>query len=439
MKPSPASVPSLAARSTGVRWRILGVLMFISFVSYLLRGNLSIAAPSMVADLQLTEIEWGWVMAAFPLGYALFQFPGGYWGDRRGSRSTLTLIAIAWGVLIAVTSLVPGREVAPLAMVIGALLTVQFLVGMAHAPVFPVIVGAIERWFPTGGWALPSGLTSSGLAVGLAATASLLPWLIGHAGWRTSFLILAPSAFLAAALWWWYGRDRPEQHPSIDVAEIDLIASGRQRVTVGDSKIPAWQRVLANRDALFMMLSYSSMNFVFYVVFSWGFYYLVKVRGFEAQEAGFLTSAQWIMGAAGAAAGGWTCDWMCRRLGLRWGCRWPVAIGCSVSAALLIGVALHPNAYAAAVMLGLCFFFNQATEGAFAANAAAIGGRHSGAAYGLMNTGANLMGFVNALLLSGVAAALGWTVAISMGAVFALLSAVFILLARADRQMDQAD
>jgi hypothetical protein len=56
-----------------------------------------------------------------------------------------------------------------------------------------------------------------------------------------------------------------------------------------------------------------------------------------------------------------------------------------------------------------------------------------------MNTGANLMGFVNALLLSGVAAVLGWSVAISMGAVFAMLAAVFILLARADRQMDQAD
>ncbi len=439
MNPSPAGAASFTARPTNVRWRILGVMIFISLVSYLLRGNLSIAGPSMVADLQLTEIQWGWVMAAFPLGYALFQFPGGYWGDRRGPRLTLTLIAIAWGVLIAVTSVVPGREVAPLVVVIGALLTVQFLVGMAHAPVFPVMVCAIGRWFPTGGWALPNGLISSGLTVGLAATASLLPWLIGHFGWRTSFLILAPFAFLAATLWWWYGRDRPEQHPSINVAEVDLIVSGQQRVAGGDSHIAAWRRVLKNRDALFMMLSYSSMNFVFYVVFSWGFYYLVTERGFEAQEAGFLTSAQWIMGAAGAAAGGWTCDWMCRRLGLRWGCRWPVVIGCSVSAALLIGVALHPNAYAAAVMLGLCFFFNQATEGAFGANAAAIGGRHSGAAYGLMNTGANLMGFVNALLLSGVAAVLGWTVAIAMGAVFAMLSALFILLARADQQMDQAD
>jgi hypothetical protein len=124
---------------------------------------------------------------------------------------------------------------------------------------------------------------------------------------------------------------------------------------------------------------------------------------------------------------------MCRRVGVRWGCRWPVVIGCGISAVLLIGVALHPNAYASAIMLGLCFFFNQSTVGAFAANAVAVVGQHTGATYGLLNTGANLMGFVNALLLSSVAAILGWTVAISLGAVFAILSVVFILLARADR------
>ena len=56
-----------------------------------------------------------------------------------------------------------------------------------------------------------------------------------------------------------------------------------------------------------------------------------------------------------------------------------------------------------------------------------------------MNTGANLMGFINAILLSSVAVWLGWRVAIAMGAVFALLAIVFILLSRADQQMNQAD
>ena len=36
------------------------------------------------------------------------------------------------------------------------------------------------------------------------------------------------------------------------------------------------------------MLSYSSMNFVFYIVFNWFFYYLVEVREFSATDAGFV-------------------------------------------------------------------------------------------------------------------------------------------------------
>lgn len=92
----------------------------------------------------------------------------------------------------------------------------------------------------------------------------------------------------------------------------------------------------------------------------------------------------------------------------------------------------------AALMLGLCFFFNQATEGPYWATAAAIGGRHAGAAGGLLNTGANLMGFINAVLLAFVADAFGWPIAIAIGAAFAVLAAGLILLVRADCQVDQA-
>jgi len=425
------------ARPTKVRWRILAILAFVSFVSYVLRGNLSIAAPNMIADLKLSEIQWGWVMSAFPLGYALFQFPGGLFGDRFGPRKALTSIALAWAVLIVITSLVPGREASSGTLILVCLIAVQFCVGMVHAPVFPVMNVSIERWFPPSGWAFPTGLTSSGLTVGLAASASLLPWLIGQYGWRSSFVILAPFGFLAAALWWWYARDDPSQHGATNAAEVALIASDEGLHEAAADGQPAWLRVLKNRDVLLLTLSYSCMNFVFYVVFSWGFYYLVTVRGFAEQEAGFLTSAQWIGAGAGAALGGWFCDRQCRKIGPRWGCRAPILIGMITSALLLIGVAVTPNAYVAAGMLGLCFFFNQTTEGPYWASSSAIGGRHSGAAGGLMNTGANGMGFINALLLSVVANYFGWTIAIAIGGGFALLGAGLILLVRADRQMDQ--
>jgi ACS family glucarate transporter-like MFS transporter len=432
-----AAAPALLQRPTSVRWRVLGILMSVSFLSYFLRGNVPIAGTGMMADLQLTEIQWGWVLSAFPLGYAIFQFPGGLFGDRVGPRKALALIALAWAVLIALTSLVPGRDSASVMTILLTLMTVQFFVGMVHAPVYPVMNISIERWFPPAGWAFPTGLTSTGLTLGLAATAALLPWLMHQFGWRTAFVLMAPFGVVGAALWWWYARDEPAEHPGTNSAEVALIASNHAHAAVSDGSRPGWLLVLKNRDMLLLTLSYVCMNFVYYVIFSWGFYYLVKVRGFAEQEAGFLTSIQWICAGAGAALGGWFCDRRCRSIGMRWGCRTPILIGMLTSAALLLGVAFTPSAYAAAVMLGLCFFFNQTTDATYWASSIAIGGRHAGAAGGLLNTGGNAIGFVNAILLSAIAQYFGWTAAIAFGALFALAGAGLILLVRADQTVDQ--
>lgn len=429
----PVSTSSYPHKPSLVRWNILILLCALALVSYLLRSNLSIAAPNMIADLHLSEIQWGWVMAAFPLGYALFQMPGGMLGQSIGPRRAMTWVAIAWALLMVLTVVVPTPTIAPVAVILAALITVQFIVGAAHAPVFPITAVVIERWFAKGSWGMPYGLTSSALTIGLAATASALPYLIAEFGWRISFLLLTPSSLAIAVLWWWYVRDFPAEHGGVNAAERGLIG-GRAQISSSVQRADSL-RVLKNRDVLLVTLSYSSLNFVYYIIFSWGFYYLVKVRGFAEQEAGFLTAAQWLGAGIGGALGGWVCDWACRRLGLRWGCRWPIVLGTLGSALLLLGVAWYPNAYVAALMLGLCFFCNQVCEGPYWACVTAIGGRDSGAASGLMNTGGNLMGFVNAILLSVLAGALGWAVALSIGALFAVLAAALILLVRADRPM----
>jgi ACS family glucarate transporter-like MFS transporter len=427
-------------KPTTVRWRILAILALASFIAYALRTNLSFAAPEMMADLDLSEIQWGYVLAAFTAGYAIFQFPGGILGDRFGARRVLTVIAVLWALLTFVTSLVPGQTSAGTFVIIASLFVVRFLVGAAHAPVFPVMNAAIARWFPPGGWALPLGLVSTGLTLGAAVAALVVPGVIAQFGWRIAFMLLAPLGLLTAVIWWWYSRDEPADHPAINQQEVDLIRAGREQeqgINKGDDDGQAdWLRVLKNRDVLMLMLSYSSMNFVFYIVFNWFFYYLVEVRGFSATDAGFVASAQWIAGAAGAATGGWLCDRLCKHLGLRWGCRWPVIVGMAASAAMLLIGAFHSSQLVAVSALVLCFFFNQLNEGPYWASSIAVGGRHAGAAGGVMNTGANVMGIINAILVPFLAQAFGWTFAIASGAIFALLGIVFMLLVRADRAMD---
>lgn len=426
----------MTKKPTNIRWLVFAILAFGSFISYVLRSNISIAAPAMIDDLGLTEIEWGWVLAAFTAGYAIFQFPGGVFGDRWGARRALTIIAVLWGILTVVTAVIPGPDVASAGVVIGSLMLVRFLVGAVHAPVFPVQNCAISRWFPVGGWALPLGLSSTGLTLGFAASAPVLAWLIIQFGWRIAFVILAPLGFIFAGLWWWYARDTPAEHQSVNAGELTLIRAHQPPQLAEIPPPPGWLRVLKNRNVLLLTLSYACMNFVFYEVFNWFYYYLVEVRHFGAQDAGFVTSTQWIAGAAGAAIGGWLCDRLCRITGLKWGCRWPIIIGMVASALLLVGGAFHSNPTVAVTLLALCFFFNQMTEGTYWATSIAVGGQFAGAAGGVLNTGANAMGVVNALLVPWFAHTFGWTVAIASGAGFALLGAVLVLFIRADQPLE---
>lgn len=411
------------------------LLVISSFVSYVLRYNVSTAGPSMMTDLGLSELQFGWILAAFTAGYAIFQFPGGLLGVYWGPRRTLTVVMILWALLTILTSFVPGPDFAGLSFTLVSLIVVRFLVGAAHAPIYPMTGAVVERWFPVGHWGLPNGLSSTGLTLGTAATASVLAWMIGLHGWRVSFLILAPLGFLSAWAWWWYARDNPEEHKSVNAAEVELIKTDRPVAGTATNSQPAWLRVLKNRNALLLTASYFCMNYVFFQMFNWVFYYFVMVRGFAEQQAGFFTSIQWIAAAVGATLGGFICDYYCRKSGLCKGCRWPASIAVASSGVFILIGSLTGSATLAVACFSAGFFFNQITEACYWAAAIGVGGRYSAATTGIMNTGGNAVGFVNALLVPFTAQTLGWTVAMGTAAGFAFLAAILWLFIRADERI----
>jgi len=51
----------------------------------------------------LSKIQLGMVLSAFAWGYAIFQFPGGIFGDMVGSRRALATITLLWGILTLAT------------------------------------------------------------------------------------------------------------------------------------------------------------------------------------------------------------------------------------------------------------------------------------------------------------------------------------------------
>jgi ACS family glucarate transporter-like MFS transporter len=421
---------------TNVRWVILALLFVASFVAYVLRTNMSIAGENIMADLGLSKIQLGMVFSAFAWGYAIFQFPGGVFGDRVGSRKALSFIAVWWGILTLATGLVPGTTIASTTFILATLIGLRFLIGVAQAPLFPVFGGGtIGKWFPVSGWAFPNGLGSTGLTLGAAATAPLVVWLMEMLGWRESFLVTAPLAFVIAGVWWWYARDDPADHPRVSEQELDLINSDRPVPEQAVEEKAAWKRVLKNRDILLLTASYFCMNYVFYIFFNWFFIYLVDVREFEILEGGFYAAAPWMVGAVAASVGGLWCDRLCKRVGPRWGYRIPGVVGLSLVAGLLFLGATAENPYLAVVLLSLSFGCTQLTEGAYWAATISVAGKHASAAAGILNTGGNVVGGIGAVLVPITAEAFGWVPALATGSVFAMLGVVLWLFVRADKPL----
>ena len=416
----------MSLRAFPVRYRILSVLFVLSFINYLLRNNLSVALPSIRQEFGFSSAELGWILGSFNFAYALFQIPGGIFGEVYGPRRALTIIAVSWGVLTFLTGFAPALMAASATGAIVALIIVRFMLGVTNAPMYPVSAGTFASWFPVGSWAFPNAVGSVGLVLGQAAIGPLVTLLIIKFGWRESFYMLAPLGVLGGAWWYWYGRDTPAQHPAITHGELDLINAGRAPVDPNTTHDRNWRKVLLQRDVLLLACSYFCMNYVFYMFSNWLFIYLVEARGFSLLESGLLYALPFVTGAVLAAVGGLTCDALCRRIGARWGCRLPAMTGLILVAVFLLVGAYSVNPYMAVGMLSLCFGFTQFTEGAFWSATTYAAGPHTSTATGVLNTGGNAAGFL-APVVGVMVDQLGWLTTLASGSLFALAGAMLWL------------
>src|SRR4051794_12451104 len=88
--------PLADAAPTRIRYRVLGLAVLLAMVTYLDRVCISVLAPSIQRDLQLSDMEMSFVFSAFALAYAAFEIPTAWWADRFGTRTVLTRIVVWW-------------------------------------------------------------------------------------------------------------------------------------------------------------------------------------------------------------------------------------------------------------------------------------------------------------------------------------------------------
>ena len=73
---------------------MIGLLMLGSIINYLTRSTLSVAAPTLLKDLDITTQQYSWIVGTFQIAI-MFQPVCGYVMDVSGLRLGFGLFAIS--------------------------------------------------------------------------------------------------------------------------------------------------------------------------------------------------------------------------------------------------------------------------------------------------------------------------------------------------------
>jgi ACS family glucarate transporter-like MFS transporter len=371
-----------------VRYRLVAVTFCLSMLLYVDRIAISTARGPIGAELGLSDTQFGWVLSAFALGYALFQTPAGAFADRVGPRVALALMVGAWSVFTGLTAA---------AWSFVALLVVRFLFGAGEAGAYPAIARAFYNWLPMGERGLAQGINFSGSRLGAAFALPLVAWLVTRAGWRLSFVVLGATGCVVALAWWAWFRDTPDAHASVSVAEREVIVAGRRAASAPSGGRLDAAALFRSANVWLAMGQYFASNFTFFFCLTWLFPHLQRAYRLDAVEAGLLASAPLVAGACGNWLGGAVVDRLYRRKKWRASRQWPAMAGFVLAAVGLLASLAADEPRAAVLCLSIAVFGADMTLPPSWAFCIEVGREHAGAVAGTMNMAGNIGSFVTSL------------------------------------------
>lgn len=391
------SAPPLVQTPTRVRYGVLGFACALSMITYLDRVCFAYALTPLIDALGLQGVgDLKWALTGFTIAYAAFEIPSGWLGDVYGPRRTLIRIVLWWSFFTALTGLI-GLSLGGWFLGLGVLVVIRFLFGMGEAGAYPNLTRALHNWFP---------YTERGLGQGMVWMAGRLMggltpfvWMILverlEISWRTAFWVFGGIGTLwciAFGLWF---RNRPDEKPEVNAAEVALIQAGRTDVEAGHAHVP-WMKLLTNANLWCICLMYFCASYGWYFNITYLPNFLEEQHGIEKHSwigAMYKGGPLWL-GASACLIGGVLTDYFIRRTGNRkWGRRLFGVVGHSLCAICYLACLFtRESAFLFFLAISLAAFWNDMTMGSAWAACQDIGKRYAAIVAGCMNTVGNLGG-----------------------------------------------
>jgi MFS transporter, ACS family, glucarate transporter len=362
--------------------------VLLAFLTYMDRVCISVTAPSIMHDLQMTPLQMGIVFSSFTATYALFEIPTGWWADRNGSRYVLTRIVIWWS---AFTGLTAGS------WNFVSLAIVRALFGIGEAGAWPTVTGTLARWFPQEERGTAQGVFFMGAHLGGGLTPILVAIIASVIGWRATFPILSVAGFLWAGLWFFWYRDEPHQHPRITAQELDWIEARRRLLPQRSFEGPILQRLLSTPSLWLLCAMYFTQSYGFNLYVTWLPMYLMHEKRLQGGALSILSGLPLLLSVPADLAGGLTTDRLGRCLGLRRGRSLVGFLSLALAAIFLLNGALI-RGWTAPVLIGLAAASSNFLLGASWGTCVDIGGKHAGTLSAAMNTSGQIGGILSPII-----------------------------------------
>jgi MFS transporter, ACS family, D-galactonate transporter len=395
-------------------WRIVPLLMGISFFAHFNRVNISVAGSEhLIPELGISPERMGMVYTAFLIGYTVFQIPGGVFADRFGVWITLGLIASASAAFTALTGGL-GMAIASAGELWVALLIIRSLMGSCNAPLHPSTTRTVSRWIATSSQGLANGLVLGAAIIGVASTYIIFGRLSDRFGWPMAFVVSGALMATVAVGWWLLAGDSP--------------AERRVRTSPGGG--PSWgslMRLLRNRDLIRVTIAYGALDYFEFLFFYWMQYYFGDVLKLGVDTSRLYSTIAMLSMAVGLTSGGWLMDRCVRLMGRRKGRAFVPVVGMSLGAILLVVGVLTKDPRWVVVWFSLALASAVAAEVPSWITAVDFGGEQGATAAGVLNTGGNFGGAIAPVVTPWVGTHFGWQWAVCLGAGISLAGAILWL------------
>lgn len=337
-----SSTSATTAKKSSYRFLILALITVVLALSTGDRAALSVAGTDMGKELGISSVEMGYLFSAFSWAYVIFLIPSGWLTDRIGSKRSMMLAVVIWSCFTVMMGMVHF-----IGMVVPLLLGLRFLLGAAESPVGPASGRVIAAWFPSSERGIAGAIFNSAQYLSLAVFTPIMGWLCFTFGWEYVFIIMGAIGLVIGAVWWklYY---LPVDHPKINKEELEYIRAGEGLVDLESLKSKAAStgksmklgeigQLFRSRMLVGIFLAQYCITSITWFFMTWFPIYLVKERGFDILQAGFIAAIPALCGLVGGVSSGFISDKILKKTGsLSIARKTPITIGLLLSSSIIL-------------------------------------------------------------------------------------------------------